>query len=528
MTDASDPHVLSSRPVEPPPAPPSLSVRELARWAWRQLTSMRTALILLLLLGLAAVPGSLVPQERVDALAVARWKTENPDLTPVYERIGLFQVYGSVWFSAIYILLMVSLVGCILPRLRIYWRAASAPPPTAPRHLQRLPESRRARMPADPAEVADGGQRALRRGRFRVRTTEIAGVYTISAQRGYLREAGNLLFHSSLVVVLIAFAVGDLFGFRGGVIVVEGQSFTNASQSYDDFVPGALFDSGHLEPFTVTLDDFKASFLTSGPQTGQPTEFRADITYRTSPAAGPASTTLEVNKPLTVGDTSVFLVGNGFAPVVTVRDGNGDVAFSGPIVFLPQDTTYASFGVIKVPDARPEQLAFEGLFLPTYGYDKSAGPYSRFPDALAPALSLNLYTGDLGLSSGVPQSVYTLDKDDLTAVRDRRGDSRTFTIARGRTQRLPGGGSITFDGVERWAKLQVASTPAEPIALGGVVLGLVGLLGSLFVRPRRVWLRIHPGEGGSEVEVAGLDRLDGDGLDRALDDLLDDIRRNAV
>jgi len=525
MTDSSSPPALSSRPVEPAPVPPSLSVRELARWAWRQLTSMRTALILLILLGLAAIPGSLVPQERVDALAVTRWRSEHPDLTPIYERLGLFQVYGSAWFSAIYILLMISLVGCILPRLRVYWRAASAPPPTAPRNLERLPENRCERIDAAPAIVADVAERALRRGRYRVRTDESGGAHTLSGQRGYLREAGNLLFHASLVVVLIAFAVGDLFGFRGAVIVINGQTFTNASQSYDDFVPGALYDDNRLEPFTLTLDEFAASYLATGPQAGQPTDFSADVTYRSSPTADPRTTTLEVNKPLTIGDTGVFLVGNGYAPVVTIRDGNRDITYSGPAVFLPQDGTYASFGVIKAPDARPDQLGFEGLFLPTYGYDKSMGPFSRFPDTLAPALALNVFTGDLGLGSGTPQSVYTLDKSDLTPLRNGRGEPRTFTIPLGRTQRLPGGGSITFDGVERWARLQVASTPAEPIALGGVVLGLVGLLGSLFVRPRRIWLRIRPSDGGAEVEVAGLDRLEGQGLGRALDDLLDHIRR---
>ena len=93
---------------------------------------MRTALVLLFLLALAAVPGSVVPQENIDAVKVANWKADHPTLTPVYETLGLFNVYGSVWFSAIYILLMVSLVGCVVPRLRVYWRAMRAQPPPRP------------------------------------------------------------------------------------------------------------------------------------------------------------------------------------------------------------------------------------------------------------------------------------------------------------------------------------------------------------------------------------------------------------
>ena len=108
---------------------------------------MRTALVLLLLLALAAIPGSVVPQSGVDALAVTRWKEEHSDLTPIYEKLDLFSVYDSIWFSAIYLLLVLSLVGCFVPRLFVYWRgrASSRPPrrdtspgcPTTRRHHRR-------------------------------------------------------------------------------------------------------------------------------------------------------------------------------------------------------------------------------------------------------------------------------------------------------------------------------------------------------------------------------------------------------
>lgn len=528
MTDTAPAAVLSTQPPEPDPEPPGLSPVELARWAWRQLTSMRTALVLLLFLALGSVPGSLIPQERVDARAVSLWRANHPTLAPMFDRVGLFHVYGSVWFSAIYILLMVSLVGCIVPRLGVYWRAVTATPPPAPRNLGRLPVSLTASVDSTPAAVAEAAARLLRRRRFRVNLARVAAddSVSVSAQRGYLREAGNLLFHLSVVVVLLAFAIGDMFGYRGGVILISGQTFTNARQSYDDYAPGAFFGDWRLNPFNLKLDAFKASFLSTGPQVGQPSAFSADLTYQAEPGSTPRRTTLRVNHPLTIGGTSVFLVGNGYAPIVTVRDGSGKVVFSGPTVFLPQDGSYASWGVVKVPDAQPAQLGFEGLFLPTYGYDKTRGPYSRFPDALAPALSLSAYRGDLGLGSGVPQSVYSLQKRDLTAIKNSSGAPVTLTIPLGGTRRLPdGAGSITFDGVQRWAKLQFSSTPAEPLALGGVLLGLLGLLGSLYVRPRRLWVRARPDSTGTHLEVGGLDRHGHSGLDAAVHELVDDIRK---
>jgi cytochrome c biogenesis protein len=163
-----------------------LTPLELGRWAWRQLTSMRTALILLFLLALAAVPGSVIPQEAVDSVRASQWRSQHPTLTPIYDKLGLFSVYDSVWFSAIYILLMVSLVGCIVPRLRVYWRGVRARPPQAPRNFARLPESTSYETDEDPETVVEQARAVLRARRYRteVSTSSTGGVSTSSTGGG--------------------------------------------------------------------------------------------------------------------------------------------------------------------------------------------------------------------------------------------------------------------------------------------------------------------------------------------------------
>ena len=500
---------LSTSPAPPSPTPDGLTPSELGRWAWRQLTSMRTALLLLLLLAIAAVPGSVIPQQKVDELAVQRWQTVHPTLTPIYERLGLFSVYQSVWFSAIYVLLMVSLIGCIVPRMRQYWRAARAAPPVAPRNLSRLPAFEEFETTVPAAAVASTAASLLRRKRYRVAPAGHSEMETVAAQRGYLREAGNLVFHASLLVVLVAYAYGSMYGYKGGVIVVSGQGFSNARAQYDDFVPGSRFDTAQLTPFNFILDAFQVSFLRSGPQAGMPTAFSADLTYQERPDAPPATATLEVNRPLTIDGTSIFLVGHGYAPVVTVRDRTGKVAYSGPTVFLPQDSSFASYGVVKAPDAQPEALGFEGMLLPTYGFTMETGPYSRFPDALAPVLTLAAYHGDLGMDNGTPQSVYVLRKQGLDEYMKPDGNPFRVDLPLGATRKLPDGGEITFDGMRRWAKFQISRTPAEPLALGGVAVGLLGLIGSLFVRPRRIWVTTRSHGPTTLVQIGGLDRMSG-------------------
>ncbi len=425
-----------------------------------------------------------------------------------------------MWFSAIYLLLMVSLVGCIVPRLRIYWRGMRSRPPRPPRNLARLPESRTVELDEEPDVVLARARAVLRRRHYRVDEHGDA----LAAERGYLREAGNLLFHVSVLVVLVGFAAGQLFGYKGGVITVVGQGFSNTLSQYDDFKPGSLFDPADLTPLSLTVKDFHVRFLTSGPQMGQPESFAADLTYRTSPAGRLHRDRLAVNHPLTLPGANVFLVGHGYAPVVTVRDGSGHVAYRGPVVFLPQDSSFESFGVIKVPDAQPQQLGFEGLFLPTYGFTMKRGPYSQFPDALDPVLSMIPYHGNLGLDNGVPQSVYDLDKAKLKTFPSsdpkRLGPVARIKLSVGQTVKLPNGaGSIRFDRVDRWVKLQVSNSPGKALALGGVLVGILGLLGSLFIRPRRTWVRVTRRGRRTVVELAGLDRSSGGNLADEIDEL---------
>src|SRR5258708_39406029 len=93
------------------------------RWIWRQLTSMRTALVLLFLLALASIPGSVLPQQGIDPAAVSQYYAAHPALAPFLAKLSGFDVFGAPWFAAIYLLLFTSLAGCVLPR------AYRLPPP---------------------------------------------------------------------------------------------------------------------------------------------------------------------------------------------------------------------------------------------------------------------------------------------------------------------------------------------------------------------------------------------------------------
>ncbi|GAA3718760.1 cytochrome c biogenesis protein ResB [Microlunatus aurantiacus] len=501
---------------------PALGVRGTLRWLWTQLTSMRTALVLLFALAVAAVPGSLVPQRDVSPIRVSDFIAQNPRIGPLYDTLGLFHVYTSAWFSAIYLLLFVSLVGCIIPRALVYAKALRSPPPRTPSNLSRLPAYATAELSADPADLDDrrvlrAAATELRRQRYRV----VAHDGSVAAERGYLREAGNLVFHVSMVFLLLSVAVGGLYGFRGTSVVVVGQGFANNLTQYDDLSTGGWFSESQLRPFTIDVTDFRVAFETGPVQTGAARLFELDTMVTDRPGAPPYAATVEVNKPVRVDGTTVHLIGHGYAPVVKVTDGNGDVAYSGPVVFLPQDGNFTSLGVVKVPDGRPERLAFEGIFAPTAKID-DRGPRSIFPDALDPALYVNVWTGPPKTETGRPENVYSLDTTGLTQLKDAEGDPLRILLKPGTSFTLPDGkGTIEMTGVTRWVKLQMSDTPAIRAVLGAIVAAVIGLCLSLFVRPRRVWARVQTKADGSRlIEIGGLDRADARaGLDTDVADL---------
>mgnify|MGYP001791487113 CR=1 FL=1 len=524
MTDSR----MDTRPDESDVTQPTLGPVGMLRWAWRQLTSMRTALFLLLLLAIGAVPGSIWPQRNIDAGRVADYLAHHRSTGPWLDRLGFFDVYSSPWFAAIYLLLFVSLVGCVVPRSRIHWRAMRAQPPRAPVRLERLPEHGQIEVDGAPEDVLQIARDVLRGRTFlsghslgsqwRLRSEGLS----LSAESGYMRETGNLVFHSALIVVIVAVAVGHLFGWRGDRILVTGKSFSNTISAYDTFDPGPWVDTEGLSPFTVALDKLDVSFeeQAGGAQRGAARDFTAYTRTQASPQARQVSQILKVNGPLKFGGASLFLLGNGYAPVITVRDAKGQVLMHEATPFLPQDANYRSVGAIKVSAASPKQLGFFGFFLPSEYLDKDAGPSSFFPDLKNPALALGAYEGEL-YPQGRPQSVYTLSTEKMTQLRNAKGEPLRLLLKPGQTAELPDGrGSITFDSVQRWAGLSVRYDPGKVLALGGAVTALAGLIASLMIRRRRVFVRVR-GEGRrTVVSIGGLAKGEDPGLRGTIEDLL--------
>jgi cytochrome c biogenesis protein len=525
------------------------------RNTWRSLTSMGTALVLLFLLALGAIPGALLPQRSLNAGKVNDYLTAHPLIGPWLDALQAFDVFSSFWFTAVYVLLFVSLVGCLTPRMIEHARSLRATPVAAPRNLARLPKHASCRLHADSADLnalanTIVGRLGGWRSTIRHQDDAAPGTVEVSAEKGYLREFGNLVFHFSLLGLLVAVAVGKLFGYEGNVIVIAdgGPGFCSASPAaFDSFRAGNTVDGTSLHPICVRVNDFAAHYLPSG----QATSFAADIDYQSGndlTANSWRPYRLEVNHPLRVGGDRVYLQGHGYAPTFTVIFPDGQARTS-TVQWRPDNPqTLLSSGVARIDppagsypnpnERRQHEIAIQGLLAPTEQLDGTLLS-SRFPALNAPAVAIDIYRGDTGLDSGRPQSLFALDPrliDQGRLTKEKRVNLRAGEQVR--LDQGPAAGTVVrFDGAVPFVNLQVSHDPGQTWVLVFAITMMAGLVVSLLVRRRRVWVRLTPvadeaAPGTVNVELSGLARTDnsgwGDEFERLTERLLAGLGESAA
>ncbi|MGF6888933.1 cytochrome c biogenesis protein [Nocardia sp. GAS34] len=509
-------------PARPPRQSPVRRILAMLRNTWRGLTSMRTALILLFLLALAAIPGALLPQRSLNAQKVDKYIADRPTLGHLMDRVQLFDVFSSFWFTAIYALLFISLVGCIVPRVFDHYRALRTPPVAVPRNLSRLPHHASTAVTESPVERIAKARKQLRGWRAveRVNGDEV----TLSAEKGYFREFGNLVFHLALVGLLVSVAIGKLLGYEGNVVVIadDGPGFcTSSIAAFDSFKAGNLIDGTGLAPLCVRVKDFRADYLPSG----EAQMFTADLSYQTGKDLTTNTwrdTAIQVNHPLRVSGDRVYVQGHGYAPTFTVTYPNGQTRTESQ-QWRPDDgATFLSSGAMRFDppagmyssdaEQRQHQIAIEGLFAPT-AFLHGSLLTSSYPALTDPAVAVDIYQGETGLDTGRPQSLFSLDPEMIKQGRLMK--QARVNLKPGQSTTLADGTKITFDGAKQFANLQVSHDPAQGWVLVFAVTMMAGLLVSLLVKRRRIWLRAYPDPDETAddkrrtvVEMGGLARTD--------------------
>src|SRR5262245_2581295 len=493
------------------------SLRRSVALVWRTLRSMRTAIILLLMLAAAAVVGSLIPQIPNSPQRVAAYQVDHPFWARFFQAAGFFDVFGSWWFALITTLLFVSLVACLIPRSRAMIRAARAKPIHA-RELDSFPAFAERAVAIPPESAAGAAAAVLRRKRYRVELD--APGASVAAEKGALREIGSLAFHWAFLLLLIAVIVGKGTGYVGHATIVEGYGWTDARFNYDGDLRTGRFFGGSFSGTQIQLHDFQDDFRTSG----IPMDFRSQLTL-SAPDGTSEHADVRINHPVVFNGIRIFQFGFGWAPIVRVERGDR-VLFDGPIVL----------GQTTPPGGNP-------LAQPWTGFVKLSTLGPTLASAVRPHLGA---TADFrALATGVPQPMTEANApfmqyevwqgkllDNSLASLDTRFMHRTASgligkgwtvdatrgcVISGTSGAIPaslagvtcpdGGGpaalTMAFPELRQYTTLQISHDATVPWVLAAAILIVLGLLPALYVSRRKVWIRARPDGTGSILQVGG-------------------------
>jgi cytochrome c biogenesis protein len=467
-------------------------------------------------LAAASILGSLFPQEGISPQRVDQYFTDHPALAPVLERLGLFDVFGSAWYMAIYLALLGALVACLVPRTRALVRVLRSRPPRGG-DLARYRTRAAFETRASPDQAMAAARRVLRRNRYRLadHDGELAG------EKGYLREVASMLFHVSLLVLLVGLAYGKGYGYRGQAAIVEGETWANARVGYDSFSPGRFFGPERLAPFQLRLDDFTNSFHPDN----TPREFASRLTALDLDGRELQSQRVAPNRPMTVDGVRIFQSDYGYVPVVGVRARDGkELLAPQEVLTLRDPASEWSTGAVKVTRSNPqvglELTMFTGLV--TAPSCPGGAPFCNDPRLVRPVLVVLAYQGDLQANRA--QSVFTLDRRRLEPLGDR-----PLLLVPGQSRKLANGMEVSFTDLKQYSVFTLARDPGVPVVGVAAALLLAGLVPSLYVTRRRVWARAVPdGAGGARVELAGLALQGKAAFEAELARLAEQVRRGTL
>jgi cytochrome c biogenesis protein len=330
-----------------------------------------------------------------------------------------------------------------------------------------------------------------------------------------------MLFHVALLVLLVGLAYGKAYGYRGQAAIVEGETWANARVGYDSFSPGRFFGPERLAPFQLRLDDFTNSFYANN----TPREFASHLTALDLDGRPLQAQRVAPNRPMTVDGVRVFQSDYGYVPVVRVQDAKGrELLAPQEVLTLRDPASEVSNGAVKVTRATP-QVGLQAVLFTGLRTAPDCPPGVDFcndPRLSRPVLVVLAYQGDLQADRA--QSVFTLDHSRLRPLGDR-----PLLLTPGRSAKLANGMVVSFTDLKQYSVFTLARDPGVPVVAVGAVLLLCGLVPSLYVTRRRVWVRASPaGPGTTRVELAGLALQGKPAFEAELARLAQQIRRGTL
>ena len=447
-------------------------------WVYRQLTSMRVALLLLGALALLTLAGTLLAQApatvKGDPQAYAEWldsvRSKYGGWTGILDTLGLFSVFSTIWFKGILVLLSASLISCTVRNVPRLWRRATRPRMVMTEaFFDRAPLRTAIAAPADPDATLAAVRATFRSHHFRTATESHGNDVHVCADRFRWGPFGRIVAHLSFVVILLGATLTATGGFRNeGFAVPVGEKVS----------------VGNGTDLTVEAKSFSDSYYTSG----EPSDYASRLVLYED-GTPVKSQEVRVNHPMRYDGISFYQSFFGPAIVMQAKTEDGRVLFDRgvPLLYGSKDKTHV-IGRFSLPE--------KGLTV----------------FAVAPQ------SGKVDPRIGAGQTqleVYRSATDTPVGLR---------VLSQGKPTRI-GGVDFTFVRERQFAGLTVARDPGSTFIWIGSTLLVLGMCMTFFFPHRRVRAVVRRSRAaGSEVGVAAIRRRD-EAFAAQFEHLVEDIRR---
>ena len=467
------------------PAGEGIAARFDAAWlvVWRLFTSVNFAVLQIIVLALLAVVGMTIRQLPGFAFRSAGdYAAAMADIHARYdpafggggvdalERLQLFRVFTSTWFTIGLLVLIVSILICTIDRTPRLWRRSAEIRVVQPDAYfdPMLPDRVRITGGDAALDVATVGA-ILRRHRFAVRRAEFDGVAYLYGDRNRWTKLATLVSHLGLILFLVAAAATSRLGDEQGLVVAEGDTLTVQPIG----TPGLLL---------VRNNGFQAPGLS---ETGVASDFITDLSvYRDGQLL--ARKSIRVNDPLSAGGYTFHQNGFGPAPILRIRDLQGALLWAGPVPLTDQ-AGGLPFGTIAVP-----------------GRD------------LGVQLLLDRTAEGVGTLLLLPYTVVGTNPDGTSQVET----GFPLTVTNGATATFEAlDFDISLDGFSDYTLLIAKRDPGQGIVWTAFACLIVGLAITFYLPRRRVWARL---DARGELALVGRSDRYVD-FDREFGRLLDDL-----
>lgn len=480
---------------DPQPKPQGI-VEVVSERIWKLFSSVKLAVVLLIILAIVSVIGTVIQQNQPPEEYLKEYSQATVQL---FETLGFFDLYHTWWFVLILLLFTANLTICTLERLPNVLKAVNAPLRTLDEEgFKVLPFKKEIAVRGGAEQAEAAVLKALAGKRYRPVVTKEQGITHIASHKGAYTRLGYIFTHISIILIFAGALTGSFFGFKGFLNLPEGEAsavvYLRNEPLWDRIMSGFGISKSQVvhDPrggvpylplgFFLRLDDFEVDYYTNeGRPTGMPSEYWSVLSVYNSMQQKVMDKRIRVNDPLTYRGITFYQSSYGAIPdtegtvVLNVRKKNS----SGPgetVVVRPGATAYATtidrtFRVLGVAPFGMRDPATGRVQFFRARNDEFVNPTVEFE--VSKGKSVVFRSQVLKVDSGEP----IMPEDYIVSYVDYWG--------------------------ARYTGLQVNKDPGVWIVYTGFILLCFGPLVAFFGSHRKVWVRIADRKGQAAVLVGG-------------------------